>query len=229
MENRIQMALALVDRARQIRATIGDHGDLYEDSLLRREVTVELKIAVKEIVEHLRAALDYAAREIAEVSSGGDVTRPVYFPIVQREFDAQDFPSRLGQLVPGVARSRPDLASLLASFQAFSSPDNSWLADLASLANENKHEQLSVSTREAHAGTVTMVDGRSEIRFTEVAGRSVSRVGPILLDSWPADSQGSFKAFYIRLSAIDREVLSFLDECITGVGSILQSVIVSLR
>jgi len=229
MESRLDMTRALLSKARHIRGTIGDHGDPYEDSLLRGEVTVELKIAVKEIVDHLRAALDYAAREIAEVGSGGNVTKPVYFPIVQRGFAAQNFPSRLEQVVPGIAESRPDLAQLLASFQVFSSPDNDWLPDLATLANENKHEQLSVASKQAQAGTVATVDGQTEFRFTEATGASVARIGPILLDSWPADGEGTITGYYIKLTAIDREVLTFLDRCIAGVDGVLQSISLNLR
>ncbi len=57
MGNRFEMAEALIEKAESIRADIGDHGDPYEESLLSGQVTIKLKIIVKEILEHLRSAL----------------------------------------------------------------------------------------------------------------------------------------------------------------------------
>ena len=58
MTTRFEMAEALVEKAKRQRNEIGDHGDPYEDALMTGVVSIELKIIVKEIFDHLRSALD---------------------------------------------------------------------------------------------------------------------------------------------------------------------------
>lgn len=76
---RFQMANALLRRAKRHRNSIGDHGDPYEVSLLGDEVTIELKIIIKEIFDHLKSALDYSARDISEMCLGQAPETSVYF------------------------------------------------------------------------------------------------------------------------------------------------------
>ena len=101
-------------------------------------VSIELKIIVKEIFDHLRSALDYCAREICHQCSSSSLPKVVYFPIVSRNFQRIDFRSRVGKLMPGVLDSRPDLLTVLESFQPFDSVNNNWIADFVTLCNENK-------------------------------------------------------------------------------------------
>jgi hypothetical protein len=91
MTKRFEMAEALVKKAKRQRNEIGDHGDLYEEALLTGVVSVELKITVKEIFDHLRSALDYCAREICNQCSSGSPSKVVYFPIVSKNFQQSDF------------------------------------------------------------------------------------------------------------------------------------------
>ena len=63
--DRLAMAAALVARARSHKDWIGDdHGDRYEEAMLSESVPEEMQIVVKEILDHLRAALDYCAQQI---------------------------------------------------------------------------------------------------------------------------------------------------------------------
>lgn len=217
------MADALLARAKFHRGEIGDHGDSYEASLLAGEVQVELKIIVKEIFEHLRSCLDYVAREVVEHTSGIS-SKPVYFPIVGKTFEAKDFKARFGQLMPGVDASRPDLTNIFASFQPFSSHDNNWISDFATLCNQSKHEKLTVSSRE---GLRTILerneDGITLMRREKSDGSDFSRSPLMLISGWPENGIGECISFYISLTEIDEELLWFLDRCISGIESIVKA------
>jgi hypothetical protein len=114
---RFDMARTLVKRAHERADWIGDdHGDPYEDAPGVRRISDEMKIALKEILDHLRAALDYCAREVCERCVGHRSRTFIYFPIVARGFDPKDFRSRLSRLMLGLLKTRPDLEPIFASF-----------------------------------------------------------------------------------------------------------------
>jgi hypothetical protein len=224
MTTRLEMADALLSRATQRRSEIGDHGDSYEASLLAGVVQIELRIVVKEIFDHLRSALDYAAREVVALHGTTATTKPIYFPIVAKGFAAKDFGARFGQLMPGVAVNRPDLPTLFASFQPFSSSDNDWIADFATLCNESKHENLIISTTEG-LRTIYSRDsqGQLHVRYVKKDG-TLFRRSPLMLVSNAPVEGGEATSHYICLTDIDEEVLWFLDRCLAGVSAILQSI-----
>lgn len=226
MENRFQMAEALIRKASIIRSKIGDHGDSYEESLLSGKVTFELKIIVKEILEHLRSALDYCAREVVEKNVGA-TSSSVYFPIVGKNFEEKDFRSRIGRLLPGILINRPDLVSVFASFQPFSKGSNKWIADFATICNENKHEQLSVVKRTAANYKHIKQDNITYSTIEKEDGSYPFRKMPLLLIEGDYSS-GDCKALYIKIEAIDEEVLGFLDTCIeevTNIVSVLKGIV----
>jgi hypothetical protein len=223
MSKRLEMAKALLERARLRRGEIGDHGDPYEASLLAGVVQLELQIVVKEIFDHLRSALDYATRAVVEAHGTSRTSKPIYFPIVSRTFAAADFPGRFGQLMPRVAGKRPDLLALFASFQPFSSPENCWIADFATLCNESKHENLTISTRESVRTIISKdSEGRLLMQNQKKDGTPFYRF-PLMLMSGPTDS-GEVTSYYISLSDIDEELLWFLDRCLDGVSNMLQRI-----
>ena len=222
------MADALLARAQFHRNEIGDHGDSYEASLLAGEVQLELKIIVKEIFDHLRSCLDYAAREVVERISAPS-NKPVYFPIVGKTFAAKDFKGRFGQLMPGVAIIRPELVDTFASFQPFSSPDNAWISDFATLCNQSKHENLAVSSREGLRTILERAeDGITVMRREKPDGTGFARSPLMLVSGWPEDGIGECISYYISLTDIDEELLWFLDHCLSGIGRILQAIRASL-
>jgi hypothetical protein len=211
------MARALIARAEERRRWIGDdHGDPYEQALDTGVIPVAMEIALKEIVEHLRSALDYCAREICEscgpVSSG----RPIYFPIVPRGFDAKDFRSRVGKLMPGVMQARPDLLPIFASFQPFSATENGWLADLATLANETKHVSLSINSVSSQDVVISEKDNDTwHINIKSKHGSPFLR--PSLKRLEPSkDVFGPGKIFYLSLSSINEEFLYFTRTAVPG-------------
>lgn len=217
------MEKALIQRAKNIRDNLGDHGDPYEESLLAGEVTLELKIMVKEIFDHLRSSLDYCTRKIV-ISYGVDISQyNVYFPIVSKSFKQKDFRSRLGKLLPGLINNRPDLIAFFESFQPFSSNENNWISDFATLSNQNKHEQLNIINTKAirviyskHEYGVTLMNylNSQEITWNKTA--------LMISKNYPNDGVGECDHYYIIFNAINIELLSFLDRCISGVEEIVK-------
>ncbi len=223
MTTRFEMAEALVEKAKRQRNEIGDHGDPYEEALLTGVVSVELKIIVKEIFDHLRSALDYCAREICDQYSIAAPSKAVYFPIVSKDFKQSDFKSRVGKLMTGVLDSRPDLLAVLESFQPFTSVNNNWISDFASLCNENKHEQLSVTQCTSGYGIASKADD-GIFRVSNFKGDRVTpftRSPLMLLQNFPLDGSGEYTFTYISFTVIDEELLWFLDRSISGIEHII--------
>lgn len=223
MTTRFEMAEALVEKAKRQRDQIGDHGDPYEEALLTGIVSIELKIIVKEIFDHLRSALDYCAREICHQCSSSSLPKVVYFPIVSKNFQRIDFRSRVGKLMPGVLDSRPDLLTVLESFQPFDSVNNNWIADFATLCNENKHEQLSVTQCTSGTGVVNKGDDGifRHSNFKDDGVTPFTRSPLMLLQNFPLDGSGEYTFTYISFTAIDEELLWFLDQSISGIEHII--------
>lgn len=196
-------------------------GDHYR-SFQGLSATVDFRIAIKEILEHLRSALDYCAREISERSSRLPApSNDVYFPIARKGSNPKDFRSVVGKCVPGVLANREDLVATFASFQEFSSPKNSWLPDLATLCNENKHEQLSAQQARTFPGSVSEKEGTPV--YTINRKDNTPMEDGFLIGFLPDPSEPDKRlAVYFRFDAIDYEVASFLQLAITGVESIIK-------
>lgn len=221
---RFQMANALLKRAKRHRNSIGDHGDPYEESLLNGEVTIELKIIIKEIFDHLRSALDYCARDISEMCLGQASEKPVYFPIVSHDFKREDFRSRVGRLIPGLLQHKPELEGVFASFQPFASSENNWISKFATLCNENKHEQLSVSKQTRALGAMWKdEEGNSLVSIKKDDGSPFRNIPLMIVENIPQSGTGECKYIYIKFELTGDEILDFLDECITGVENILNT------
>lgn len=193
-------ARALWDRAEQHRRWIGDdHGDPYEAALISQNVPVEMQVALKELLEHLRSALDYAARAVCVECAPLTGREKIYFPIARPEAREADFAALVGRQMPGVLAHRPELVEVLASFQAFRSADNLWLTDLATLANVAKHEFLEINetaevphelrlvspnvyTAKVHAGDIRMTGrGLTVLRADQSRSDGVGKMGFLCL------------------------------------------------
>jgi len=228
---RFEMARALVDRAEERIAWIGDdHGDPYEAALISRSVSVEMHVAIKEVLDHLRSALDYCAHEVCETTTAALSIGPIYFPITSKKFSSKDFVSRVCRLMPGLSEARPDLVSVLARFQPFSSPDNDWLADLATLSNRTKHVELSVNCIDV-ADVVFDPDQDSGGRyhFVRRADGSDVRVDGLALIEAPNGLHGvDCKLVYLRLDPINQGLLSFLKPAPISIRGIINAMEVAL-
>ncbi|UOA08463.1 hypothetical protein [Methylobacter sp. S3L5C] len=116
-----------------------------------------------------------------------------------------------------------------ASFQPFSSPKNGWISDFATLCNQSKHENLAVSSREGLRTILERAeDGITVMRLEKSDGTSFVRSPLMLLSEYPEDGVGEYVSYYISLTEIDEELLWFLDQCISGIGRIIQTIRASL-
>lgn len=225
MASRFDLAVALVEWARKRHHEWTRY--LTESSRLGT-VTVDFQIAIKEILEHLRSALDYCARELHSRFGNGNPKAKVYFPVAlsgetERYFKAE----RVQNSIPGLAGARQDLVDLLAGYQTFTAPENGWLLDLSTLCNESKHEQLSlqrdvqvrVEIGPEHEGRPVYTVHRSDsTSFGKGFLFSIGKPIEQALPGQPVLCEG----LYFRFDAINYEVNSFLETAIEGVGKIVQ-------
>jgi len=227
MSDRFDMANALVQDSR---TRVSELQKAYEDSLHERTVSTELKIGIKNIIENLRSALDYCAKEIHSRFGSGANTDRVYFPIARPGANSNDFRSLVGRSIPGLQQTRPDIVNTLASFQEFSDRKNIWLPHLATLANENKHEQLTPQTRtETQRISVDLAAGHVSwnpegVRFGSGVLIGGVPVNPKTQLPQPHPSQTVKREIWVSFifKSIDQPVLPFLNTCVDGVEIVVK-------
>lgn len=151
----------------------------YERAL--HDKSLDLRVPVKNLMENLRSALDYMARDIYEAccqapraTSGRPDPRNVYFPYGRTE---ADFKSAAGSSLPGLSIHAPVVYNLLLSIQPFRCGDN-WLYDLCSILNEKKHDRLKAQVRsesethtvESQFGSVTIPVHSPNVEISSLPG-----------------------------------------------------------
>jgi len=146
--------LALIEAAgEQIEEVAG----MYQASLQAQAPSGRLQVAIKNVLENQRSALDHTAHAIT--GRWGLKGRKTYFP--SAEVEAR-FPSELERHMPGVAAGNAEVAAAIERHQPYQ-PGHSWMQDLYSLTNENKHSELTpqirAETRMRQAGPVTWDPG----------------------------------------------------------------------
>lgn len=145
--DRLKHIQALVDTAQ---TSLGDVKALYEKSLSAQHLEPTLLIRIKNLLENLRSALDYLAREVFDLyctQPSGKRRIDVYFPILKKSASITDFHAFMNGRFPGLQQAKPELYSKLEGYQYFASADNEWLLQFNELCQENKHEQLATQTR----------------------------------------------------------------------------------
>ncbi len=223
----LEAAKVLIRRAQERASWIGDdHGSPYELALLNGNIPIEMHIALKEILDHLRSALDYSAREVCQAITGNAHSAVIYFPITTRGFAAADFPSRVGKLMPGVLHSRPELVTVFAGFQPFASPNNGWLADLATLANRTKHIDLAINTVETTDMTFANDPANGGVRFMlrRPDGTAFSVSGLALVEAPNGFGEPGTRLVHLWLEPIQQELLAFLRSALRGVRDIIDTI-----
>lgn len=123
----------------------------YDESLNEATVKPKLLVEIKNVMENLRSALDFAAHGIFDRYGNSSLANPnIYFPYSRLGQDLAAFQSsnRIERCIPGITASRPDIVVKLESYQHFSAQENRWLPLFMDLNNENKHERLTPQTRE---------------------------------------------------------------------------------
>ncbi len=151
---------------------------------------LDLHVPVKNLMENLRSALDYMAHDIYEsccqaerVATGKSEPRNIYFPYGRTE---TDFRSSVGSSLPGLATLAPNAYDLLISLQPFRCGD-SWLYDLCSILNEQKHDRLTPQMRsETETYTVSKGTGNVTIRINDPSVHVRSLQGAVKIFGVPA-------------------------------------------
>jgi hypothetical protein len=211
------MAEAIVEQARKRLSEIAPH---QYASGKAQAATVEFRIAINEMLSHLRSALDYCARGIHVRFVGGPPPQRIYFPICDRHFKKEDFRARENGDIPGI-KDHSKVLDLLESFQYFADPaNNGWLPDFATLCNECKHEQLAVQDRVSVKVTIGPEHEGRPVYTCHRSDTAPIQPGFIIHFNKP-DKVLTLTGGYFRFVKIDYEVSSFLQTAIDGTAAIV--------
>ena len=180
----------------------------YDDAL--RNKSMDLRIPVKNLMENLKSSLDYMAHDIYEAccrpgrsASGQPDPKNIYFPYAKTE---QDFRSRVCALLPGLQSQAAVVYDLLLSIQPFKCNDT-WLYDLCSVLNENKHERLVPQERKetetysvkGQHGSVTIRRGpRSSVTSKPGAVKIFGVPAQFMEDAIATDARGGLEHVITR-------------------------------
>ena len=149
----------------------------YEASLAEKTVKPALLVEIKNFMENLRSALDFAAHGLFEKYGSSKKADPrVYFPYAKADQDLTQFrtANRMETCIPGLATSRPDVVRVLEELQHFGSKAMDWIPIFMDLNNENKHQRLTPQVRRERK-ELRISGGSASIRLGE--GTSIS-MGP---------------------------------------------------
>ncbi|RWP37432.1 hypothetical protein [Mesorhizobium sp.] len=214
------MASALVARAKVHKDWIGDdHGDRYETAMESGVVPDEMQIAVKELLEHLRAALDYCAQQVWQHFGGQPAGAKVYFPIAREGFKESDFLSLINRQMPGVVAVSPSAYQVFRGFQSFADDKNAWLPEFATLVNQAKHDHLEVASMPETIMNITRNDD-GKVMMSFAPGHGPKRGGSpwmmLKADSAIWETGGACQVVFLQLKDIKMELSAFLKEAIDG-------------
>lgn len=133
-------AIALVDHASDELARIRA---AYEQALSAQSVSPALLIAIKNLCENLRSALDFVSVAIHERDCAGDTAKlNIAFPYAKATTTQQEFRETLVKRFSGLDTTRPDLFQSFVDVQHFGSKGFTWLPAFIELNNESKHQRL---------------------------------------------------------------------------------------
>jgi len=175
MSRRTDTATIIAASKKQYEAIRSDYDRALQDHSL------DLRIPVKNLMENLRSALDYMAHDVYDscckpfrAATSKSDPRNIYFPYGQTD---KDFKSGLGSSLPDLQSQSPAVYQLIESLQPFRSND-SWLYDLCTILNENKHDKLTAQVRsevetysvKSDYGSVSSIVNNPNIQVTSMAG-----------------------------------------------------------
>jgi len=229
MADRFEQAICLIEDARQRFSSLLV---AYQESLHEKQISSNLQINVKNILENLRSALDYMAYQLYDQFGTQRPGAKVYFPISRKGGNRSDFKSLVEKNIPGLSGSRPDIVSALENFQCFSSADADWLPNFATLAIENKHVQLTPQIRTEHDRIVAeskmgKVDWDPKMCHFGSGARVLNSPIDISTQLPIPDAQHTLrheKWVDFSFALVGRSVLPFLEECINGVEGIVNRI-----
>lgn len=141
------------------RAAFGVLKSDYQSSLRAKNVSEELKIDIKNILENLRSCLGYIAHDVHDQFVVGSPAK-LYFPIRPT---LAEFKQAIARDFNRLAQTSPDVYNILESIQPY---NDDWLGKFNRLNNNNKHEDLVEQTRaETKRVTVSSKSGKGFVSW----------------------------------------------------------------
>ncbi len=214
----------------------------YQRSLSLQVVSSELLIDIKNLMENLRSALDYAAHGLFNSYGSSTKADPkVYFPYAIASQSLTEFrnANRIDICIPGIAATRPDVVLKLEGYQHFSGKQWRWVPIFMELNNSNKHQQLTPQIRRQARELRMTFPGGAGITMGEGAkiviggGASITSGGAtirsgqeISVDKPPVMTGGgnseviTWVSFHFASNG--EAVVPFLVECVDGVKKIVK-------
>jgi len=218
---------------------INDIEGEYEKSLSEKTVRTEFLIEIKNLMENLRSALDFAAHSLFEkygLSSKGFFN--IYFPYatITQDLHAFQKDKKIEKCIPGIAANHPDIVSKIESMQHWN-PDFTWLPDFMKLNNENKHQRLTPQIR-TEQQELRIISDNASIVLGQGAGISIETGASIEIGNGVIPSNQRFDLsdppvilgdgrseittwISFQFETNNQPVLPFLNTVITGVERII--------
>lgn len=225
---------ALLGMAKAQLETLEKH---YQQALQHKQIPVTLAVEVKNYLENLRAPLDYIAKEVAE-SVLGRPNLKSYFPMSTENEAA--FVSHMNRNFPGLSDASQDLYYALKSLQCYQPSGLKNLPVLSKLVNENKHNQLTPQVREENRGLSIVFPGGASISMgpgCSISGGGVISSGGAWFSPGGGSVSGDSPARHgsgfqqtvqvwvsFKFSALNREVMSVLQDCYRDVHRAVDSI-----
>ena len=184
----------------------------YDESLDEKNIKPQLLVDIKNVMENLRSALDFAAHGLFDRYGNSKKTNPnIYFPYSRLGQDLAAFraSNRIETCIPGIAATRPDIVAALESYQHFSDPKNEWLPLFMVLNNENKHQRLTPQTRVDVQQLIASL-GKASISFGEGGTESTA-----------TNYQSAIKWVSFTFSSNDQLVIQFLKTAVENTKRIV--------
>ena len=214
---------ALIKKSRDSMASLKND---YQASLKAKEVSEELKVDIKNILENLRSCLDYIARDVYEKFISGTPGR-LYFPI--RHTD-NEFQQAISRDYSSLDQAAPNVYAIIEKVQPYNDP---WLGKFNRLNNDNKHEDLVEQTRtETRRVTVSSKIGGSSVSWGPgvTFGSGVSVIGvqidPRTQMPVPNTTTDTKVEIWVDFKFRDNNesVIRFLDKSVDKVESVCNSI-----
>ena len=208
----------------------------YEASLSDQEIKPKLLIDIKNLMENLRSAMDFAAQGLFEKYGSSTSKSPkIYFPYALSSQSEAEFrrSKRIDACIPGLSLNRPDIVEKLISFQHFSDKLNQWLPVFMQLNNENKHQKLTPQIRK-EAKELRISSGGASISMGSGASMSIGQGASIRIGGMVIPGGQTFNAerppvtigpgekevvtwVSFHFSTADTPVLPLLNQALDGV------------
>ncbi|WP_424765687.1 hypothetical protein [Paenibacillus sp. sgz302251] len=130
----------------QAKITLQEIESSYDHYLSLKDVSVELQLKIKDFLDKVNPALDYAAFKIfttycAKYVSPEKLNRAesiVYFPYKKNITDFEDY---LKKVFPNLVADKPDIVDIFKKYQPFPARSK-WLYYLRELVSHNKHRNF---------------------------------------------------------------------------------------